>query len=62
MATGTHKPLLHISEAAQELRLSHYQARSLIEKGRLKGEKIGRRWYVSREAIAEFVATFGAAS
>lgn len=48
--------LLHIKQVAERLGLSVYQVRGLCESGRLPFEKVGRRTYISVEAVQEYLA------
>ncbi len=46
-----------IKEVAEELGLSPLVIRSYIAKGRLKGRKIGTKWYFSIKDIKKFLET-----
>jgi len=46
-----------ISEVAQELGVSQLVVRSYIAKRRLKGRKIGTKWYFSANDIKKFLET-----
>jgi len=46
-----------IKEVAEELGVSSLVVRSYIAKGRLKGRKIGTKWYFSINDIKKFLET-----
>jgi len=48
-------PLLTISEAAQNLRLSKNTLNNWLSQGKLKRVKIGRRTFVSRQQVNQLL-------
>lgn len=50
-------PLLHIGVVAEQLGLSVYQVKRLIDDGRLSSERIGARIYVPTESLSLYVAS-----
>ena len=45
--------LVPLSEGALLLGVAHQSAMRLLLTGTLKGQRIGKRWYVSRASVAE---------
>lgn len=54
--------LVHIVKVAEQLGLSEYQARGLVEKGELPATKVGRRIYVPARAVTDYLDRIGRAS
>jgi excisionase family DNA binding protein len=46
--------IFDIKEVAVKFNLTTTTIRRYIKEGRLKGQKMGNRWYISEDAIAEF--------
>jgi hypothetical protein len=46
---------LNVEGASQVLDLSHSAVRGLFQRGELPGRKIGRRWFTTREALADWL-------
>lgn len=47
--------LIHISAAAKHLGLSEYQMRGLVEKGEIAATRVGRRTYLLRGSVGEYL-------
>jgi len=47
--------LLRVEDIAQTLNTHKVTIRRYIREGKLKGTKIGKRWYVTKERFREFV-------
>lgn len=47
--------LIHISVAAEQLGLSEYQMRGLVEKGEIPSTKVGRRTYLLQRSVDEYL-------
>lgn len=48
------KRIYTINEAGEILNLSYHTVRKYILNGRLKGQKVGAKWYVTDESIKRF--------
>jgi excisionase family DNA binding protein len=46
--------LLTANQAGAELRLTGRRVRQLLDKGLIKGQKVGRDWAISRQALEEY--------
>ena len=46
--------IFNIEEIAIQFKLTPATVRRYIKLGRLKGQKMGTKWYVSNEAISDF--------
>jgi len=49
--------LYSIVELAENLKVTKETLRSYLKKGKLKGQKMGTRWYVTEESLREFFNT-----
>ena len=47
-------PLFNIMELAKKLDLNPATLRGYIKTGKLKGQKVGTKWYVSEDSLREF--------
>ena len=48
--------LISIKEAAAQFPISDAQLRLLARRGRLKATKMGRDWFTTAEAVAQYLA------
>ena len=46
--------LFSIAELSKKLNVTPTTMRTYIKTGRIKGEKVGGKWYVSEDALKEF--------
>ena len=46
--------IFDLEEIAKRFGLTPTTIRKYIKEGRISGQKMGNRWYISHEAIAEF--------
>lgn len=51
----TPSPLVHISDAADEIGLSQYQLRNLVKEGAIDSIKVKNRVYFTRAALDKFL-------
>jgi len=49
--------LYSIAELAKDLKVTKETLRAYLKKGKLKGQKMGTRWYVTEESLKEFFNT-----
>jgi excisionase family DNA binding protein len=54
-ASGGLPELMSVSDAAKALGVSDADVAAILEKGELKGKKIGSTWRISRSALAEYL-------
>jgi len=47
--------MYEVEDLMDQLNLSRYTVRNYLKDGKLKGRKIGIRWYVSEDNLAEFL-------
>jgi len=52
--------ILGVDDVSFWLRCSPSFARSLLRDGRLRGRRVGRRWFVSRTVFLKFIESVGA--
>lgn len=48
--------LFNVEELAKKFDMNPMTIRRLFREGRLKGKKMGRRWYLSEEALRTYFA------
>ena len=51
---------LTIPEAAKQLSIHEESLRRLLRMGNIPGEKIGKQWFIDKEQLALFAATYDA--
>jgi excisionase family DNA binding protein len=44
-----------VQEVAKKLKISVYTVRKYLKEGSLKGKKVGGHWYVTQEALKNFI-------
>ena len=62
MTSSAAGELIHISTVARDLGLSEYQMKGLVERGEIAATKVGRRTYILRRAVEEYLEKAGRAS
>lgn len=51
---------LTIPEAAKQLGIHEESLRRLLRMGNIPGEKLGKQWFIDKEQLALFAATYDA--
>jgi excisionase family DNA binding protein len=51
---------ISVRQAAKQLRIHEESLRRLLRMGSLSGEKIGGQWFINKEQLALFAATYDA--
>ncbi len=51
---------INVRQAAKQLRIHEESLRRLLRMGSLSGEKIGGQWFINKEQLALFAATYDA--
>ena len=49
--------LFDLDELSKQFTVTKHTLRKYINAGKLKGQKVGKRWYVSEESLKEFFGT-----
>jgi hypothetical protein len=46
--------LFDVQDLAKKFRMNPVSVRTLFRQGRLKGRKLGKRWYVTEDALRDY--------